>query len=175
MLNSISNLFDKIQLVTNFALFATSIYSAYLGLQWRRIRDLGEELKSLSSSLPKLTTIESKFPISEKIKELEQLASKEGEDQHRVSMIQKDITSLKKFEDLDTKYKELTETRKKLLSANLRDKHHLTGSILLGVGVTVSILGAFNTYMRSGRLFPGPHLYAGMAITILWAGIRTII
>jgi hypothetical protein len=52
---------------------------------------------------------------------------------------------------------------------NLREKHYLTGSVLLGVGVTVSILGAFNTFMRAEKLFPGPHLYAGMAVTILWA------
>ena len=49
--------------------------------------------------------------------------------------------------------------------ANVRDKHYATGSILLGVGVGVSILGGFNTYLRAGKLFPGPHLFAGMAIT----------
>ena len=25
--------------------------------------------------------------------------------------------------------------------------------------------GAMNTYLRAGKLFPGPHLYAGAAIT----------
>ena len=32
-----------------------------------------------------------------------------------------------------------------------------------------SVSGAFNTFLRTGKLFPGPHLYAGMAITVLWA------
>ena len=32
-----------------------------------------------------------------------------------------------------------------------------------------SILGGFNTYFRAGKLFPGPHLFAGAGITVLWA------
>ena len=58
---------------------------------------------------------------------------------------------------------------------NLRDKHYTTGSTLLGVGVGVAILGAFNTYMRVGKLFPGPHLYAGMAVTGLWAASAALV
>jgi hypothetical protein len=43
------------------------------------------------------------------------------------------------------------------------------GSVLLGTGVTIAIEGAFNTYIRTGKLFPGPHLYAGAGIVVLWA------
>eukprot|EP01040_Poterioochromonas_malhamensis_P004708 gene4708-5044_t len=150
---------------TNFALFGTSIYSAYLGLQWRRLRDIGEEMKTLTSSLPKLTTTQAKFPVSETVFQLNQqvasLASS-PEAGSKIAEIQKDLQKLSQVTELDVKYKELTDIRKSLLSANLRDKHYVTGAILLGAGVTVSILGAFNTYMRAGRLFPGPHLYAGM-------------
>lgn len=161
--------------ITNFALFATSIYSAYLGLQWRRLRDLSEEIKGLGASLPKLATTNAKFPLSDLTSELNsQLrvlsASDEADKSGKEALIRKDLAAIKSSAELDSKYLELTSTRKALQSANLKDKHHLTGSILLGAGVTVSILGAFNTYMRAGRLFPGPHLYAGMAITILWAG-----
>ena len=39
----------------------------------------------------------------------------------------------------------------------------------LGVGVSVSLLGCLNTFLRAGKLYPGPHLYAGAAITGLWA------
>lgn len=159
---------------TNFALFATSIYSAYLGLQWRRLRDLSEEIKSLNTELPKLSTTPAKFPINDLITSLtsEVTALKSSADADvsgKLALIQQDIAKLKGAIDLDSKYVELTTTRKSLQSANLKDKHHTTGSILLGAGVMVSILGAFNTYMRAGQLFPGPHLYAGMAITILWA------
>ena len=62
-----------------------------------------------------------------------------------------------------------------IVAMNLKDKHATTGSWLLGAGVTVSLLGAFNTYMRAGKLFPGPHLYAGMAVTILWAVAASLV
>jgi hypothetical protein len=29
--------------------------------------------------------------------------------------------------------------------------------------------GALNTYLRVGKLFPGPHLFAGAGITVCWA------
>ena len=29
--------------------------------------------------------------------------------------------------------------------------------------------GPLNTYSRAGKLFPGPHLYAGAGLVILWA------
>jgi hypothetical protein len=29
--------------------------------------------------------------------------------------------------------------------------------------------GACDTYLRVGKLFPGPHLFAGAGITVLWA------
>jgi len=38
--------------------------------------------------------------------------------------------------------------------------------MLLGVGVGVALLDGFNTYMRAGKLFPGPQLYAGMGIVV---------
>lgn len=160
--------------LTNFALFAVSIYSAVLGFQWRRLRDISEEIKALGASLPKLSTTTAKFPLID-VKnalnaELSQLrAAQDPSSTDRISLLQKDLLAIQSVGDIETKYVELTNSRKNLQQANLKDKHHATGSILLGAGVTVSLLGAFNTYMRAGRLFPGPHLYAGMAITILWA------
>ncbi len=43
------------------------------------------------------------------------------------------------------------------------------GSLLLASGVGIAIEGCANTYIRTGRLFPGPHLYAGAFIVALWA------
>jgi hypothetical protein len=54
-----------------------------------------------------------------------------------------------------------TQTRKALLKGGFRDRHFNVGSILLGAGVLFSVYGGLNTFLRTGKLFPGPHLYAG--------------
>jgi hypothetical protein len=162
--------------ITNFALFATSLYSAYLGFQWRRLRDIGEELKTLGGQLPSISSGKLKFPVSSTAASISEsisalLSGESGADNdQQIALLRKDLSIVASAAEIDAQMASLSATRKNLLSMNLRDKHHLTGSVLLGAGVTVSVLGAFNTYMRAGRLFPGPHLYAGMAITILWAG-----
>jgi hypothetical protein len=51
----------------------------------------------------------------------------------------------------------------------VRDKHFNWGSLLLALGVAIAIEGPVNTYLRTGKLFPGPHLYAGAGIVVLWA------
>ncbi|RYH15221.1 DUF4079 domain-containing protein [archaeon] len=160
--------------VTNLALFATSLYSAYLGWQWRRLRGLSLEIKNLNNNLSQLTTTRPTFPVKPIIetlrKDIERLpnVAVAGGHSSRIALIEADIRLLEKVQHHDQKYLELTAARDSLKTKNLKDKHHYTGSILLGVGVSVSILGALYTYMRAGRLFPGPHLYAGIAITILW-------
>lgn len=165
--------------VTMLALFGTSVYSGYLGLQWRRLRGIGEELKDLTKSMPKLSSGQAKSPISESMaafnSEIATLSGAEGDNTARLSTLRSDIGLLKGAMELDSKIIELSQTRKDLISMNLRDKHFTTGSTLLGVGVGVAILGAFNTYMRVGKLFPGPHLYAGMAVTGLWAASAAMV
>ena len=105
--------------ISNFAFYGTSIYSAYLGYQWRRLREVNEEIKMLNkpqSTLPDVTA-----------------------------------AVLDSNTDTDTmRLKDLQAIKKDLTARNLKDKHYLSGSILLGGGVTVSILGAFNTYIRTG-------------------------
>lgn len=165
--------------VTMLALFGTSIYSGYLGLQWRRLRGIGEELKDLTKQMPKLSSGLAKSPISESMaafnSEIATLSGAEGDNTARLSTLRSDIGLLKGAMEIDSKIIELSQTRKDLISMNLRDKHFTTGSTLLGVGVGVAILGAFNTYMRVGKLFPGPHLYAGMAVTGLWAASAAMV
>ena len=63
----------------------------------------------------------------------------------------------------------LTEERKALLAEGVRDKHFNWGSLLLALGVAIGVEGPVNTYLRTGKLFPGPHLYAGAGIVVLWA------
>mmetsp|Transcript_18939 Transcript_18939/g.22669 ORF Transcript_18939/g.22669 Transcript_18939/m.22669 type:complete len:325 (+) Transcript_18939:79-1053(+) len=73
--------------------------------------------------------------------------------------------------ELEAKIATLTQTRKELskTAKAARDSHQNVGNWLLGLGVTTSIGGATNTYLRVGKLFPGPHLFAGAGITCLWA------
>lgn len=70
---------------------------------------------------------------------------------------------------LDAQIAELEAKRKDLLAQNPRDKHHSSGAWLLAMGVGIAIEGCVNTYMRTGRLFPGPHLFAGATCVALWA------
>lgn len=53
------------------------------------------------------------------------------------------------------------QERKELIKGNFRDRHFNAGSILLGFGVFESFAGGVNTWFRTGKLFPGPHLFAG--------------
>lgn len=54
-----------------------------------------------------------------------------------------------------------TQERKELIKGSYRDRHFNAGSILLGFGVSEAVFGGLNTWFRTGKLFPGPHLYAG--------------
>jgi hypothetical protein len=156
---------------TMAALFGTSLYSGYLGLQWRRLRGLSEEIKDLQKQGPVLSSGPAKFPIAESITEINnKIASMSADaDGDAIAAFKSDIDALNGASSLDAQIADLQKLRKTLQGAKLKDKHEMTGSYLLGAGVTVAVLGAFNTYMRAGKLFPGPHLYAGMAVTILWA------
>ena len=63
----------------------------------------------------------------------------------------------------------LTEERKALLAEGVREKHFNWGSLLLALGVAIGVEGPVNTYLRTGKLFPGTHLYSGAGIVVLWA------
>ena len=134
--------------VTMFALFATSLYSASLGLKWRQLRYIGEEIKTKSSELPNLSSGKAKFPISEQVSsiqtQLSSLKTSAQVDSNAVSLLEKDLSLLNNAKELDSTITELSKTRKDLQGANLRDKHWISGSTVLGVGVGVSILGYLN-------------------------------
>jgi hypothetical protein len=67
------------------------------------------------------------------------------------------------------------QKRKELVEGKYRDKHWNAGSVLLAFGVIIAIEGCFNTFFRTGKLFPGPHLYAGAAIVGLWAAAAALV
>jgi hypothetical protein len=128
-------------------LYAATLYTGYLGLQWRKVRDVGDSLK----------------PLQEEQKALQaKLESLKAQEQSTASVDSQ-------LSEVSGKIAELTEQRKQLISGNYRDKHWASASLLLASGVTISVEGAFDTYFRAGKLFPGPHLFAGAAITVLWA------
>lgn len=54
-----------------------------------------------------------------------------------------------------------TQERKELLKGSYRERHFNAGSVLLGFGVFEAVFGGVNTWFRTGKLFPGPHLFAG--------------
>ncbi|KAK9082459.1 hypothetical protein Syun_031383 [Stephania yunnanensis] len=76
---------------------------------------------------------------------------------------------------LESQIQQLTEERKQLVKGSYRDRHFNAGSILLGFGVFEAVGGGVNTWFRTGKLFPGPHLFAGAAITVLWAAAAALV
>eukprot|EP00441_Pelagodinium_beii_P038163 CAMPEP_0197650714 /NCGR_PEP_ID=MMETSP1338-20131121/31111_1 /TAXON_ID=43686 ORGANISM="Pelagodinium beii, Strain RCC1491" /NCGR_SAMPLE_ID=MMETSP1338 /ASSEMBLY_ACC=CAM_ASM_000754 /LENGTH=259 /DNA_ID=CAMNT_0043225179 /DNA_START=47 /DNA_END=826 /DNA_ORIENTATION=+ len=118
-------------------LFFTTLYTGFLGWQWRQTRLVGVELSDLRKQLPKD-------------------ADPEAEPSSAVVAIKAQIS-------------ELDAQRKDLVQGKFKDKHFVTSSILLGGGVFFTVYGVFNTWFRTEKLFPGPHLFAGAAIVVLWA------
>lgn len=121
-------------------LFGATLYAGYLGYQWKRTREIGDEIKDLKKQLPALAADGVRPPSP-----------------------------------LDAAVEQKEKERKDLLAGNYRDKHWQWGSVLLASGVGIAIEGCANTYMRTGRLFPGPHLYAGATIVALWAAAAALV
>jgi len=61
------------------------------------------------------------------------------------------------------------QERKELIKGSYRDRHYNAGSILLGFGVLEAVGGGLNTWIRTGKLFPGPHLFAGAGKVLKFA------
>lgn len=56
------------------------------------------------------------------------------------------------------------EKRKELVKAKVTDRHFKISSALFAVMTCATFSGMANTYARTGKLFPGPHLYAGLGL-----------
>jgi hypothetical protein len=76
---------------------------------------------------------------------------------------------------LDATIKGLEAERKALIGQKLNEKHHNWGSLILGLGTLMAISGPTNTFLRTGKLFPGPHLYAGAGMVVLWAAAAALV
>uniref|UniRef100_A0ACD5Z9P4 Uncharacterized protein n=1 Tax=Avena sativa TaxID=4498 RepID=A0ACD5Z9P4_AVESA len=134
-------------------LFAYTLWAGYLGWQWRRVRTVQDEINELKKQLKPAAAA---------------VAVGAGD-----SASPPPPPAAKSPTEI--KIDELTEERKKLVKGSFRDRHFNAGSILLGLGVTESVGGALNTWLRTGKLFPGPHLFAGAAITVLWAAAAALV
>ncbi|CAL5195062.1 unnamed protein product [Lathyrus oleraceus] len=121
-------------------LFFYTLYAGYLGWQWRRVRTTQNEINELKKQVKPA-------PVTPDGKALETSPPS----------------------PVELKIQQLTEERKELIKGSYRDKHFNAGSILLGFGVFEAVGGGLNTWLRTGKLFPGPHLFAGAGITVLWA------
>jgi hypothetical protein len=82
-----------------------------------------------------------------------------------ISALKKTLRTLQ----IESQINELTQERKELAAAGPKDKHFSQGSLLALLGTAFAIEGPLNTYARAGKLFPGPHLYAGAGLVVLWA------
>ncbi|KDP28442.1 hypothetical protein JCGZ_14213 [Jatropha curcas] len=126
-------------------LFFYTLWAGYLGWQWRRVRTIQNEINELKKQVKPT-------PVTPEGTPVEAAPS-----------------------PIDLKVQQLTEERKELIKGSFKDRHFNAGSILLGFGVFESIAGGFNTWLRTGKLFPGPHLFAGAGITILWAAAAALV
>ena len=139
-------------------LFGATVYAGWLGWQWRRLREVGNEIRDLKKQLPK-PDAEGNMPPSPVA---DQIASLET--------VGDPSSSAHSFE-----VPVCLQTRKELVAGGFRDKHWDIGSLLLGGGTFIAVFGCTNTYLRTNKLFPGPHLYSGAAIVVLWAAAAALV
>ncbi|MFN6340541.1 MAG: DUF4079 domain-containing protein [Cyanobacteriota bacterium] len=61
------------------------------------------------------------------------------------------------------------EERKQLIKGQFARRHYLLGSLLLALMVLGTVGGMAVTYLNNGKLFVGPHLLVGLAMTSMIA------
>lgn len=142
--------------VMMFGMLTLSASTALLGFEWRRQRTIGDDISALKKQLPKLDGASS---VSEALKACQ---SSEEIDSSQ-------LARLKSALPIESQINELQTERKSLAAKGPRDKHYGQGAILAFTGTVFAIEGPLNTFARAGKLFPGPHLYAGAGLVCLWA------
>ncbi|XP_028063931.1 uncharacterized protein LOC114267135 [Camellia sinensis] len=138
--------FALIHPIVMSGLFVFTLWSGYLGWQWRRVRTTQDEINELKKQVKSVAVTPEGTPV----------------EPPPPSPVQ-------------AKIQQLTEERKELIKGSYRDRHFNAGSILLGFGVLEAVCGGLDTWIRTGKLFPGPHLFAGAGITVLWAAAAALV
>jgi len=142
------------------SLLAFSVYTAVLGFNWRRQRTIGDEISALKKTLPDLQGAASVKAA---------LAAVKGAETVDSTPDSTPIDSSPSAVSIEQQIADLTAERKQLAADAPRDKHFNQGALLAFFGTSFAIEGPLNTYARAGKLFPGPHLYAGAGLVVLWA------
>jgi hypothetical protein len=117
------------------SLLLYTLYTAFLGFQWRRQRTLGGDIKELQAQLP--AGISSKADIEKAMKE-------EGAD----------MMKLKAAMPIAEQVAELQNERKELAAAAPRDQHFSQGALLAFLGTAFAIEVCTKT---TGRIFCCTH------------------
>jgi len=137
------------------SLLVFSVLTALLGFQYRRQRTIGDEIKSVQAELSAI--LKGADSVAAAMAE-----AKEAEDTSR-------LAALEGAKPLEAQLNDLKAERKDLATKGPRDKHYGQGALLAFLGTAFAIEGPLNTYARAGKLFPGPHLYAGAGLVVCWA------
>ena len=66
------------------------------------------------------------------------------------------------------------EVKRRLASQRPGQKHHQMASVILAVMTITTFEGMGNTFARTGKLFPGPHLYAGLTLVALMSSMASL-
>lgn len=119
------------------SLFLVTLYTGFLGWNWRQTRLIGVEIADLRKQLPKEEDPET--------------------------------TPSQAAAAIKAQIEALTTDRTELVKGQYKDRHFQISSLLLGGGIFFTVYGVFNTWFRAEKLFPGPHLFAGAAVCVLWA------
>jgi Protein of unknown function (DUF4079) len=122
--------------VTMGGMFVFSLYTAYLGFQWRRQRTMGDEISALKKLLPNLDgapTLSAALSVA-----------KEANDLYKINELSAAL-------ETESQIVTLTAERKALSEAGLRDKHFQQGAILAFIGTCFAIEVIFLLFVLSTR------------------------
>lgn len=112
--------------ITMGGLFLFSLYTGFLGLQWKRQRTMGDEISTLKKSLPSLGE-------SKSVAEALRLAKAgEGVSAGRILELENAVS-------IETRIQEMQQERKSLAEANPREQHFSQGAILAFIGTAFAI------------------------------------
>jgi hypothetical protein len=131
--------------------FLFSCSTALLGFQYRRQRTMGDDISVLKKSLPNLGGASN---LNAAIAQAET-----GETPDTALAF-----TLKEALPIQAEIDAMLAERKDLSKKGVKDSHFSQGALLAFIGTTFAIEGPLNTYARAGKLFPGPHLYAGAGL-----------
>lgn len=110
------------------SLLLFSIYTGVLGLQWRRQRTIGDEIKDLKNQLPDLQGAKSVQDALQAAKQLEG-------DEYDGAL----VATLQAALPTDEMLEKLSSERKELVDAKPRDKHFSNGALLAFLGTAFAI------------------------------------